>query len=104
VELLWDVSSSAALDDDMRARVMQRLAARLVDGVLSVTASEHRSQLRNRLAARARLAALVSRALVPPVERQPTRPPAGAGQRRLEAKRRRSQLKAARQRPSSDTE
>ncbi len=104
VELRWDVRASAALDDVQRARLMERLDARLVDGVLAVTASEHRSQLRNRLAARARLAALVSRALVPPAHRRPTRRSAAAKQRRLDAKRRRSQLKAARQRPPSGGE
>jgi ribosome-associated protein len=99
VELRWDLGASTALDDSQRARLVAALGARLTGSVLVVAASEHRAQLRNRLAARARLAALVSRALVPATTRRATRPTAAARRRRLEAKRRRADLKAARQRP-----
>src|SRR6201746_1091147 len=63
VELSWDAAGSpalAALPAARRARVLDSLADRLVDGVLTVTASEHRQQLRNRAAARERLAALLA--------------------------------------------
>ena len=59
VELLWDVAESTTLSERQRERMLDRLRHRLVDGVLTVTASEHRAQLRNRDAARDRLAALV---------------------------------------------
>jgi ribosome-associated protein len=101
VELLLDVERSTAFDDDRRARVVQRLAPRLVDGVLTVTASEHRSQLRNRDAAAARLAALLRDALAPPQRaRRPTRPTRGSQQRRLDAKTRRGQTKRLRRPPT----
>ena len=51
VQLSFDVVASASLDDHLRARVLERLADRLVDGVLTVTASEHRNQIDNRRAA-----------------------------------------------------
>jgi ribosome-associated protein len=103
VELRWDVASSAALGDEQRARLLQRLAPRLVDGTISVTASEHRSQLLNRNAARARLGALVADALAPPAPaRRATRPSRAARQRRLDDKRRRGELKASRTRPPVD--
>ena len=57
VELSLDLSSTSALGPVLRARALERLHGRLVDGVLTVTASEQRSQLRNREAARERLAA-----------------------------------------------
>jgi ribosome-associated protein len=96
VELSWDAANSAALSDSQRARVLARLDGRLVGGVLTISASEHRAQLRNRVAARERLAAVIARALEPPTVRRPTRPSKAAKQRRLDAKRQRSALKAAR--------
>ena len=103
VELSWDIASSAALDDVQRARLLSRLGNRLVDGVLTITASEHRSQLRNRTAARVRLRNLVAEALEPPSPpRRATRPSRAAKARRLESKRRHSDLKASRRTPPGD--
>jgi ribosome-associated protein len=100
VELSFDVAQSTALPDHLKARALQRLGPRLVDGVLTITASEHRSQLQNRRAAATRLAALLADAIAPPARpRRPTRPSRRAVERRLEAKRRRSRLKRDRQQP-----
>jgi len=97
VELTFDVAGSAALPDWARTRAMERLSGRLAGGVLTVTASEQRSQLANRQAARARLAALLREAIAPPARpRVPTRPSRGAVERRLAAKRGRSQIKRSR--------
>src|SRR5215469_12394963 len=60
VELRFDLASTGALPPYLKARALERLAARLVDGVLVVTASEHRSQLQNRRAAEKRLIALLA--------------------------------------------
>ena len=100
VELVWDVAGSAVLSSLQRDRILDRLASRVVEGVLTVTASEHRAQLRNRDAARARLAALVADALRPPSPaRRPTKPGRGAKERRLEAKKRRTDVKRLRRPP-----
>jgi len=100
VELSWDLERSIALGPALRARARERLGARLVDGVLTVSASEHRSQLQNRRAALARLAALVAGGVAtPPRARRPTRPTRGAVERRLQAKRRRSDAKRNRRLP-----
>jgi ribosome-associated protein len=100
VELSWDLEASAALNDGQRARARRRLAGELVDGVVTVTASERRSQLRNREAARERLAELVARAIAPPPpRRRPTRPTAASRERRIAAKRRRGETKRLRQSP-----
>jgi ribosome-associated protein len=100
VELRWDLANSPALPPSMRARALDRLAGRLVDGVLVVTAQEHRAQLRNRRAAEARLVALVAAAIAPnPPVRRPTRPSRGSVLRRLDAKKRRSETKQARRPP-----
>jgi ribosome-associated protein len=102
VELSWDLAGSPALSDAARERAVERLGRRLVDGVLTVTASEHRSQLRNREAALARLAALVREAIAPPAPaRRATRPSRAARLRRLEDKRRRGDVKRLR-RPGAD--
>jgi ribosome-associated protein len=99
VELAFDVARSPSLPEATRARMLTRLAGRLVDGVVTVTASEHRSQLANRRAARARLAALLTEAAAPPPRpRRPTRPTRASQQRRLEEKTKRGELKRGRQR------
>lgn len=100
VELSFDLAGSPSVPDDLRARALDRLAGRLVDGVLTVVAAEHRSQLRNRDAARDRLAAMLRGATAPdPPRRRPTRPSAGSRRRRLDAKTRRGQIKRLRGRP-----
>lgn len=94
VELSLDIAQSTAFSTLMRQRALERLRNRLVDGVLTITASEHRSQLRNRQAALARLADTLREAVAPPAApRRPTKPTKAAQERRLAAKRRRSQIK-----------
>jgi ribosome-associated protein len=98
VELSWDVAATEALSPMLRDRALNRLDGRLVDGVLTVTASEHRSQLRNREAALTRLAEAVRAAIAPPrPPRKKTRPSAAARERRLADKRRRGEVKRLRQ-------
>jgi len=97
VELEYDVAGSVALTDTQRRRALRNLEKRLVDGRLVVVASEHRSQHRNRVAARERMAALLRDALAPPPPpRRPTRPTKGARQRRIDEKKQRGQVKALR--------
>ena len=94
VELSWDVAGSPMLPAVLRQRALERLGPRLVNGVLTIPASEHRSQLRNREAAAARLASLVAAAIAPPPQsRRATRPSRGSVERRIAAKKRRSQTK-----------
>ncbi|MFN3950606.1 alternative ribosome rescue aminoacyl-tRNA hydrolase ArfB [Microbacterium sp.] len=101
VELMWDATASAVLSAVQRERVLERLAHRLVDGVITIAASEERAQLRNRDAARARLAALVAEAVRPPAPpRRATKPTRGSKERRLEAKQRRTDVKRMRRRPT----
>ena len=100
VELRVDVASSPALAP-YRDRILTRLASRLADGVLTVTASEHRSQLRNRQEALRRMGLLLDEAIAPPRQaRRPTRPTRASVDRRLTGKRRRSEVKRLR-RPDS---
>jgi ribosome-associated protein len=94
VELSWDLAGSQVLPPVLRDRAVERLGGRLINGVLTVTAAEHRSQLRNREAAAARLAGLVAGAIAPPPRtRRATRPSRGATERRLADKKRRSETK-----------
>lgn len=98
VELSYDVASSTSLPTHLRGRVLARLEGRLVDGVVTVIASEHRTQLANRRAARERMAGLLRDATkAPPRTRRPTRPTRGSKERRLDAKKRRGETKRGRQ-------
>lgn len=103
VELLFDPAVSSVLTDTQRARIQVALAERIVNGRISIVASEHRAQLRNRLAARERLAELLRAALAPePAKRKATRPTRAAQRRRLTAKKRRGEIKAWRGRVPPD--
>ena len=99
-ELSFDIGRSPSLPERERKRALARLAARLADGVVTVAAETERSQLMNREAARARLAALLREAIAPPPPpRVPTKPSRGARERRLADKRRRAQKKQDRRFP-----
>jgi ribosome-associated protein len=100
VELIFDLAATSALSEPLKNRALERLSTRLVDGVLTITASEHRSQWRNREAARARLASLLRDAIAaPPRQRRATRPSKGSVRRRLDEKKRRGETKRLRGRP-----
>ena len=102
VELVWDLGVSA-LPAELLDRLRRRLGSRLTGDTLAVTASERRSQLRNREAARERLAGLVARALEPPAPpRRATRPSRGATERRIASKKRRSATKRTRRTGADD--
>ena len=97
VELTWDVGGSAVLTPTQRARLLEALGTRLVDGSLTIAASEHRTQLANRRAARERLTALVRDAAAPPPpSRRATRPTRGSQRRRLDTKKQRGEVKRGR--------
>lgn len=94
VELSFDLARSTSVPDSLRPRMLDRLRSRLVDGAITVVASEHRAQLANREAARERLAALLAEAAAPPPRRRkPTKPSRGSKERRLAAKKQRGKLK-----------
>lgn len=100
VQLSLRVADIPGLTDAQRDRMLGNLETRMVDGVLTVDASEFRSQRRNRKAARERLAGLLREALAPPPRpRRATRPTRGSVERRLASKRRRAEIKAGRRRP-----
>lgn len=97
VELRFDLANTEALPPVWKERALERLAGRLVDGVIVVRASEHRSQWRNRETAAVRLAALLAEATAPPPKpRRPTRIPRGINERRLREKKQRSETKRGR--------
>jgi ribosome-associated protein len=94
IELLWDFARSRVLDDAARARLAEKLAARLdAEGSVRVVASDRRSQQQNRVAAEERLVELVRRALTVPKRRKKTKPPRAAKERRLTEKRHRAERK-----------
>lgn len=97
VELLFAPASSTAFTEAQRARLVRNLAGVMTNGHVSVVASEHRSQLRNRIAARERLVALLREAVAPPPPaRRATKPTRASQRRRVEAKKQLGRTKALR--------
>lgn len=101
-ELMWNVADSAAITEEQREILLQRLGRRLVAGVITVTASEERSQLRNRELALAKLADLIAAGLAPESIRRPSKPTRGSARRHRAAKEQRSATKQQRRRPAAD--
>ncbi|MEU6559884.1 alternative ribosome rescue aminoacyl-tRNA hydrolase ArfB [Nocardia nova] len=103
VELSFDLANSPSVPERLRARMLDRLATRLVNGVLTVAVSEQRAQLQNRATARERLASLLrDAAAAPPPVRRATKPSRGATERRIAAKKRRGATKRNRRASSDD--
>ena len=97
VQLRFDVRHSPALSAEVRARLWRLAGRRLTqEGVLVIVSREHRTQERNRAAARQKLIDLIREATIQPRSRKPTRPTKASKQRRLESKTRRSTIKKLR--------
>jgi ribosome-associated protein len=102
VELRFDVASSS-LAEDIKARLIALAGKKMsAGGVLLIDSREHRTQAGNRVAARARLAALLRRAAARPKPRKRTAPTGAARERRLEEKVQRSRVKARRRRVNAE--
>jgi ribosome-associated protein len=96
VELVWSLDATASLSPAQKEWVARHLRHRIVNGEITVVASQYRSQHRNREDARVRLEELVTRALIPPKSRHATKPSRAARQRRMDDKKRRGDLKRGR--------
>jgi ribosome-associated protein len=97
VSLSLDIAATSALDEYLKARALERLSTRLVNGVLTVHAEAERSQHQNRLAAQERLAAILRSAIAPPpAKRRPTKPSRRAKERRIAGKKQRGETKRLR--------
>lgn len=102
VELSFDLAASPSIPAHLKQRMLDRLVGRLVDGVLTIAASEHRAQLQNRTAARERLAVILREAAAPPPPmRRATKPTRGSQERRIASKKRRADTKRGRGRSGS---
>ena len=98
VQLRFDVRQSRSLANDVAIRLMKLAGSRLTkDGVIVITAQEHRQQERNRAEARERLFDLIRQAAVRPTVRRKTKVPKGEKKKRLEGKKRRGEIKRGRQ-------
>ena len=102
VQLSLDLATTVALNEKQRERALSVLGDRLTGTLLTITAAEHRSQRRNRTAARERLAHVLRAALTPPTPRRATKPTRASKLRRLANKKRRGEVKARRRRPDAD--
>jgi len=99
-ELLFDVANSPSLDDDQRRRIYRQLGNRITkEGVLQIVSQSTRSQKQNKDDAIRRFADLLRDALKVKRRRRPTRPSKGSKERRLKAKKRRSDIKETRKKP-----
>ena len=97
IEAVFDVEASPSLTDAQKDRILHRLGPRV-----TAVAQDARSQTRNRGIALERLRSRLADALTPRKSRRPTRPGRGARERRLQAKRQRSERKQTRRRPTEE--
>ena len=103
IELLWNVWTTAAIDEDGRTRIVEKLASRIDgEGWIRVVSSARRSQSQNREAAEARLVELLKGALVVRKRRKATKPSRGAREARLTEKKQRGDTKRQRRPDSFD--
>lgn len=101
--LVWDVTHSPSIPEDVRDRFLARYSRRISkEGTLQITSQRYRDQGRNAEDCRLKVIELVESVKHPPVQRKETKPSRGANQRRLVDKRVRSDRKQNRRRPSSD--
>lgn len=100
VELSFDLARAASVPEHLRPVLLAALGPRLVDGVLTIAVQDERTQFANRRLARARLVTALQEACVQRRRRRPTRRTRGSQARRLEAKKRRSEIKRNRRRPT----
>jgi len=99
IELLWDFRNSASLSDDQKARVEEKLAARIdAEGLVRPVSANRRSQLQNRVAAEGRLAELIAGAMYVAPRRKKTKPSKASKEQRLQSKKRQSEKKLNRRR------
>ncbi|NIS80431.1 MAG: aminoacyl-tRNA hydrolase [Anaerolineales bacterium] len=102
VQLRFDVHGSPSLPEDVRARLIGIARNRINEsGVLIINARRFRTQSRNRQDAIDRLVELIRQATEKPKPRKKTKPTLASKQRRLQAKRRRSEIKRLRRSPPS---
>jgi len=102
VQLRFDLNN-ASLPSQVKTRLAALAGKRMTsDGVLVIDSREHRTQAQNRTAARARLVTLLQAAAIRPKKRTPTKPRAGAKEKRLTTKKLRGTIKAGRQRVDDD--
>jgi len=103
VTLIFHVQASAALSDDQKRRISQKLATRInKEGELRIISQRTRSQEMNRTDAIERFAELIRRALTPERPRVKTRVPAAAHERRIEKKKKRTLVKLTRSKKDWD--
>ena len=102
VELRFDLAASS-LPDDVKARVLAQAGSRVTgDGVLIIDSREHRTQARNREAARERLVAILQRAARKPRARRATKPKPAAREKRIQSKKKRGEVKRLRRSGDAD--
>jgi ribosome-associated protein len=102
VELRFNVAGSS-LPDDVKQRLIALAGSKMTtEGILAIDSREYRTQSENRVAARARLVALIQQALVKPRSRRKTKPTSGSRERRLSGKKLRSHVKQSRSRRDHD--
>jgi ribosome-associated protein len=103
VELLWNVDTSSAINDDQRTRLKQKLRKRIAeDGVLRLTSATYRSQHQNKEDVTRRFANMLEQALRIPKARKKTKVPRAVKEARLKSKKNRSRIKQQRGKPGMD--
>ena len=100
VEALWQVAESRFFSDEEKERIQAKLENKInKDGYLAIRSSEARSQLENKAIAQGKMVALITKSLIQPKKRKPTKPSKAAKEKRLDSKKKESQKKELRRPP-----
>jgi ribosome-associated protein len=103
VMLRWDIKATAALDENQKTLLLQKLKSALVEeSIITVYAQAHRTQLKNKTEAGKKLIALIIKSLTVTQPRKKTKPSEESKAKRLESKKRRSEIKQGRSIKKSD--
>ncbi|QLY27410.1 aminoacyl-tRNA hydrolase [Bdellovibrio sp. KM01] len=95
--LRWNLRDSQALPENIKGRLLEKLASQLtVDGDILIRSEEFRDQDQNRSACLKRLQSLLQKALFVPKKRVATKPTRSSVRKRLDSKKRHSEVKAGR--------
>jgi len=103
VEGYWNIAASALLNDEQKNLINTKLANKInANGFLLVKSQKERSQLGNKLLVIEKMNDFVTKALIVPKKRRPTKPGKAAKEKRISSKKKAGEVKQTRMKVKVD--